>query len=271
MNALTTTTTLANGVEIPTLGFGTWQVPDGPETYDAVAEALRVGYRHIDTARAYGNEASVARAIADSGIPSEEIFVTTKIPAQLKTYDEAVESIRLSLERLGRIDLLLIHAPWPWDAIGSDHTEGNAEVWRAMEEAYERGELRAIGVSNFEVEHLTTLLGTAKVVPHANQIRFFPGSTQPGVTSFCQDRGIVVEAYSPLATGKALGSAELATVAERYGRTVAQLCIRYVLQKGTVALPKTTTPSRIAENADVDFEISAVDMAYLDGLEDPTA
>lgn len=270
MSTFTTTTTLANGVEIPTLGLGTWQVPDGPETYDAVAEALRVGYRHIDTARAYGNEASVARAIADSGIPSEEIFVTTKIPAQLKTYDEAVESIRLSLDKLGRIDLMLIHAPWPWDAIGSDHTEGNAEVWRAMEEAYERGELRAIGVSNFEVEHLTALLGTAKVTPHANQIRFFPGHAQASVSSFCADRGIVVEAYSPLATGALLESRELAAVAERYGRTVAQLSIRYVLQKGAVALPKTTTPSRMVENADVDFEISATDMAYLDGLADPT-
>jgi len=271
MSTFTTTTTFTNGVEIPTLGLGTWQVPDGPATYDAVAEALRVGYRHIDTARAYGNEASVARAIADSGLAPEDVFVTTKIPAQLKTYDEAVESIRLSLDKLGRIDLMLIHAPWPWDAIGSDHTAGNAEVWRAMEEAYARGELRAIGVSNFEVSHLAALLETATVVPHANQVRYFPGHAQAETSAFCAEHGIVVEAYSPLATGALLGSSELATVAERYGRTVAQLSIRYVLQKGAVALPKTTTPSRMVENADVDFEISAEDMAYLDGLADPTA
>jgi diketogulonate reductase-like aldo/keto reductase len=265
--------TLANGDQIPSVGFGTWQIPDGSAAYDAVAAALAAGYRHIDTARAYGNEASVGRAIADSGIPRAEIFLTTKLPAEVKSYDGAAASFEQSLAALGTeyVDLYLIHAPWPWSAIGTDHRAGNAQAWRAMEEIHDAGRARAIGVSNFTVADLTALLDGARVTPQVNQIRFFIGHTQPEVTAYCQANGIIVEGYSPLATGAILGNAEVLAVAQRYGRSVAQLCIRYVLQKGALPLPKTTTPARMSENAAIDFEISAADMAFLDSLTDTTA
>ncbi|MGV8964705.1 MAG: aldo/keto reductase [Cellulomonas sp.] len=265
--------TLANGDRIPAIGFGTWQIPGGDAAYDAVAAALVAGYRHLDTARAYGNEASVGRAIADSGIPRAEIFLTTKLPAEVKTYAGAAASFEESITALGtdHVDLYLIHAPWPWSAIGTDHRAGNAEAWRAMEEIHDAGRARAIGVSNFNVADLTALRSGARLVPQVNQIRFFIGHTQPEVTEYCQANGIIVEGYSPLATGAILDNPEVLAVTQRYGRSVAQLCIRYVLQKGALPLPKTTNPSRMRENADIDFEISTEDMTFLDGLTDTTA
>jgi len=264
--------TLANGDHIPTIGFGTWQIPDGDAAYDAVAAALAAGYRHIDTARAYDNEASVGRAIADSGIPRAEIFLTTKLPAEVKSYAGAVTSFEETITALGMdyVDLYLIHAPWPWSAIGTDCRAGNAEVWRAMEQIHDAGRARAIGVSNFKVADLTALLSGARLSPQVNQIRFFIGHTQPEVTAYCQANGMVVEGYSPLATGSILGNAEVFGIAQKYGRSVAQLCIRYVLQKGVLPLPKTTNPSRMSENVDIDFEISAEDITLLDGLTDTT-
>ncbi|MFD1713754.1 aldo/keto reductase [Amnibacterium flavum] len=270
MTALSEHFTLANGVEIPKLGFGTWQIPDGDDAYDAVAAALAAGYRHIDTARGYGNEGSVGRAIADSGIPRDEIFITTKLPAEIKDYDGAVASFEESIAALGtdHVDLYLIHAPWPWSEMGADYAAGNAEVWRAMEEFYEAGRARTIGVSNFVVSDLEKLASASRLAPQANQIKFYIGSTQAEVTDYCQANGILVEGYSPLATGAILDNPEVKAIADRYGRTVAQLSIRYVLQKDVLPLPKTTTPSRMAENADVDFEISVDDMGVLDGLTD---
>jgi len=267
---LTSRLTLANGVQIPSIGFGTWQIPDGSTAYDAVAAALAAGYRHIDTARAYGNEASVGRAIADSGLARDEVFLTTKLPAEIKSYDQAHASFEASLSALGmdHVDLYLIHAPWPWSEIGADHRAGNAEAWRAMEEIYEAGQARAIGVSNFVVADLEALIGSSRLVPQVNQIKFHVGNTQAAVTAYCQEAGILVEGYSPLATGSILGSTDIAEIAQKYGRSVAQLCIRYVLAKGVLPLPKTTTPSRMAENADIDFEISADDLTFLDGLTD---
>lgn len=272
-HALTDRFTLANGVEIPQVGFGTWQIPDGPQTYDSVAAALAAGYRHIDTAQAYGNEASVGRAVRDSGIPRDEIFVTTKLPAEIKDAEEARRRFARSRDDLdlGAIDLYLIHAPWPWTEIGRDCREGNIAVWRVFEELYASGAVRSIGVSNFEVDDLESLTAATDVVPHANQIRWFVGHTQPGVTAWCREHDVLVEAYSPLATGGLLEDEQLRSLAEKYDRTVAQLSIRYVLQRGALPLPKTTTPSRITENADVDFEISADDMAALDAMDDPTA
>lgn len=268
MPALTDTFTLADGSTIPTIGFGTWQIPDGTAAYDAVAAALAAGYRHIDTARAYGNEASVARAIADSGIARDELYVTTKLPAEVKTYEGALASFEVTMAALGMdyVDLYLIHAPWPWREAGADYAAGNAEAWRAMVEILATGRVRSIGVSNFTVSDLEKLLATTDTKPQVNQIKYFIGNTQNAVTEYCQANGILVEAYSPLATGAILDDAELQAVADRYGRTVAQVCIRYALQKGTLPLPKTTTPSRMAENADVDFELSADDMALLDAI-----
>ena len=269
MPALTDTFTLSNGVAIPKIGFGTWQIAEGSQTYDSVRTALDAGYRHIDTARAYGNEASVGRAVRDSGIPREDIFITTKCPAEVKDEDGARHAFERStaLLDLGPIDLYLIHAPWPWTAIGSDHRAGNIEVWKVFEELYEEGRTRSIGVSNFEVADLESLLGAADVVPHANQIRWFVGNTQRETTAFCGERDILVEGYSPLATGRLIGNRDIAGIAEKYGRSVAQVSIRYLLEKDILPLPKSTTPGRIRENADVDFELSAEDVAALDALD----
>jgi diketogulonate reductase-like aldo/keto reductase len=259
---------LSNGVPVPRLGFGTWQIPEGEAAYDATAEALRLGYRHLDTARAYGNEASVGRAVRDSGIPREEVFVTTKLPAEVKSHALAVEAFEASAKALdlGWVDLYLIHAPWPWTEIGKDCTAGNVEVWKHMEDLYASGACRSIGVSNFNPKDLEALRSATDVTPHANQIAWFVGNPQRSTTAYCHDAGILVEGYSPLATGRILRNPEVQAVASKYGKTVAQLCIRYLLEHDVLPLPKSTTPSRIAENADVDWVIEAEDVAYLDRL-----
>lgn len=269
MAALTDTFTMSNGVAIHRIGFGTWQIPDGREAYDSVRAALDAGYRHIDTALAYGNEASVGRAVRDSGIAREELFLTTKCPAEVKTAAGARDAFERSFAALdlGPVDLYLIHAPWPWDAVGSDHREGNIEVWKVFEELYDAGRARSIGVSNFDVADLESLASATDVVPHANQIRWFVGSTRPETTAYCQEQGILVEGYSPLATGRLIGDRDIARIAGKYGRTVAQVSIRYLLQRDVLPLPKSTTPSRIAENADVDFELAEEDLAALDALD----
>ena len=269
MPALTDTFTLSNGVRIPQIGFGTWQIPDGPQTYDSVRAALEAGYRHIDTARAYGNEESVGRAVRDSGIHRDEIFITTKCPAEVKDAAGARHAFERShaLLDLGHVDLYLIHAPWPWTAIGSDHRAGNIEIWKVFEELYDADKARSIGVSNFVVNDLEDLIGATDVVPHANQIRWFVGHTQPQTTAFCQQHDIRVQGYSPLATGALIRNRDIAAIAEKYGKSVAQVSIRYLLQRDILPLPKSTTPSRIVENADVDFELSAEDVAALDMLD----
>ncbi len=264
MSVLNEYFTLTNGVQIHKVAFGTWQIPDGADAYDAVSHALKVGYRHIDTARAYGNEASVGRAVRDSGIPRDEIFVTTKLPADIKDYDAAKASFEesSSLLDLGHVDLYLVH--WP----GDDKAKGNGDNWRAMEELHEAGRIRSIGVSNFEISDLESLNKTAKIRPMVNQIRWYVGSTQDELTAYCKANGILVEGYSPLATGAILENSELGPIAEKYGKSVAQICLRYLLERDILPLPKSVTPSRIAENAELDFTISAEDLTYLDGLED---
>lgn len=276
MPALTDTFTIAGDVAIPKIGFGTWQIPDGPEAYDSVRTALDAGYRHIDTALAYGNEESVGRAVRDSGIDRGEIFITTKLPAEIKDAAGARSAFEKSQKGLdlGVVDLYLIHAPWPWNAIGTDHTAGNIEVWKVFEELFADGRTRSIGVSNFSVDDLEQLTAATEVVPHANQIRWFVGNTQDDVTAWCQQRDVLVEGYSPLATGQLLdggpsrasGGSTLDDIAQRVGHTPAQVAIRYLLEKGVLPLPKSVTPKRIAENAEVDFTLDAEAIAALDAL-----
>ena len=270
MSALTQTLTLANGDQIPTVGFGTWLLAEGDECYDAVAEALRVGYRHVDTARAYHNEASVGRAVRDSGIARDELYITSKLPAEAKSYSRAVEEFETTMAEIGldHLDLYLIHAPWPWDEIGKDCREENKQVWKAMEEFLASGRVRAIGVSNFDPEDLASLLPACTVKPMVNQIRWFIGLDPSATVAVCEANGMVVEAYSPFAHGLIVNHPEIAEIAARYGASGPQLCIRYLLQLGAVVLPKATSPSHIQANAELDFEISDADMDVLGAMRD---
>ncbi len=268
MTALQEQFTLSNGLRMPKIGFGTWQITDASEAYASTASALACGYRHIDTARVYGNEDSVGRAVRDSGIPRSEIFITSKLPAEVKNLDEALASFETTIATIGLdyLDCYLIHAPWPWHDIGRDCAAGNKAIWKAFEAIYRSGRAKAIGVSNFNVSDLEAILDGCSIGPMVNQIRYFIGNTQEEVVDFCRTADIQVTAYSPLATGKILHHPDIRSVAERYGKSVAQLSIRYVIQKGVGPLPKSTHPQRIRENADVDFEISSADMAVLDAL-----
>lgn len=265
---LNETYTLANDVAIPKLGLGTWFIDDSAVA-QAVRDAVAAGYRNIDSAQAYGNERGVGEGVRTCGIARTELFVATKLAAEIKDYDDAVASIDGSLATLGLdyIDLMLIHSPQPWhDFRGGNYGEGNRAAWRALEDAYKAGKLRAIGVSNFEQGDLENLLETSTVTPHVNQLLVHVGNTPAELIAYCESRGILVEAYSPIAHGEILKSADVAAMAERYAVTVPQLCIRYTLQLGTVSLPKTANPSHMRDNAAVDFVISEEDMAVLQGM-----
>jgi diketogulonate reductase-like aldo/keto reductase len=259
---------LNNGVIIPSIGFGTWQIPAGESAYNAVSYALSNGYRHIDTAFNYGNEQSVGKAIKDCGIMRSKIFVTSKLPADIKTYIETLGSFDNTMTNLNLdyIDLYLIHAPWPWNRKGYDFNKENIEVWKAMEEIYKSGRCRAIGVSNFEIPDMVAILDNCTIKPMVNQIRYFIGNTQHELVHFCQQNNILIEGYSPLATGAILANKKVASIAEKYNTTLPKICIRYVLQKGVVPLPKSTNPAHIKQNLDVNFEIALADMEYLDSL-----
>ena len=263
---------LYNGVKIPKVGFGTWQTPDGDVCYDATLAALKAGYRHIDTALVYGNEESVGRAIKDSGIPREELFITTKCPAEIKTYDGAMKSFETSMNNLGLdyLDLYLIHAPWPWTNVGLDCTKGNIDVWRAFIKLYNAKKIRSIGVSNFHPENIEPLIKETGVKPMVNQIRFFLGNTQPKVYDYCQKENILVQAYSPLATGKMLDNDVLVHIAKKYNVSPAKICLRYCIDKNTNPLPKSVHEERIIDNLKLDFVISKEDMKVLDSIHDST-
>ncbi|MGN1103556.1 MAG: aldo/keto reductase [Candidatus Coproplasma sp.] len=265
---ITETYTLSNGVKIPKVGFGTWQSKNGEEAYNSVKWALEAGYRHIDTAYVYENEESVGKAIADSAIAREDIFIVTKLPAEIKTYQGAMDHFESSLKSLGvdYLDLYLIHAPWPWSDIGRDCTEGNIEVWKAFCELYKSGKVRAIGVSNFHPENIEPLIKATGVKPMVNQIRYFIGNTQDKICEYCEREGILIEAYSPLATGELVNNGTLNAIADKYGKSIAKICLRYCLQKGTLPLPKSTHRDRIYDNTDLEFVISDEDMAFLDSL-----
>ncbi len=260
---------LSNDVKIPKVGFGTWQIPNGADTYDAVAKALKAGYRHIDTAEGYRNEESVGKAIKDSGIPREEIFITTKLESHIKEFDQTLAAFDASIKALGvdYIDLFLIHAPWPWSNMGQDCSEGNVQAFKAMEQLYYEGRVRAIGVSNFSPSDLDYILTHCDTIPHVNQIGFFIGHTEEETVRYCQQKGILIEAYSPLAIGHLLKDETVGQMAKQYQVSPAQLAIRYCLEKQTLPLPKSVHEERIIENANLDFTIDAEDLAILDQLE----
>ncbi|KFI62092.1 aldo/keto reductase [Bifidobacterium cuniculi] len=269
---LSETYTLNNGVEIPRLGLGTWLIPDN-KAADAVTSAIDLGYRMIDTAQAYGNEAGVGEGVRSSGIARDQLFVTTKIDASHKSYDSAAQSIdeSLQLAKFDYFDMIIIHCPQPWDQFrGEDrYFEQNVEVWRALEDAYQAGKVRAIGVSNFLADDLQNILDHATVKPAVNQVLCHAGNVPFGLIDTCRQADVLVEAYSPVAHGAALGNGLLVELAEKYGVSVAQLCIRYVLQLGCVALPKTANPQHMAQNADVaGFEISHEDMERIKRMPD---
>lgn len=259
---------LNNGIRIPKLGFGTWQIPED-QVAVPVIQAVKAGYRHIDTAAAYGNEKGVGAGIRDCGVAREELFITTKIPAEVKSYEGAKEIIAASLTNLSLdyIDLMLIHAPKPWSEMGDPdsyrYTKENVEVYRALEEAYEAGRLRAIGVSNFNEADLDNLLAHCRVKPAVNQIQVNIAYTQYPLVQYCQEKDILVMAYSPSATGRMLHNAVALQMADKYQVSVAQLCIRFDLQLGTAPIPKTTHEAYMIQNAQVDFEISEEDMQIL--------
>jgi diketogulonate reductase-like aldo/keto reductase len=270
MTILNDTYTLANGITIPKLGLGTWFIDDD-QAAGAVRAAIEIGYRNIDTAQAYGNERGVGEGVRTSGVSREELFVSTKLAAEIKDYDGAVAAIDESLAKLdiGYIDLMLIHAPQPWDDFrGGDYAEGNRQAWRALEEAHEAGKIRAIGVSNFLQSDLENILEHGTVTPHVNQLLVHAGNTPSELITFCQSQGILVEAYSPIAHGEILDNTQVQAMAQKYGVSVPQLCIRYTLQLGTVSLPKTANPDHMRSNAQVDFEISEADMDVLKDLHD---
>ena len=271
MTALTDTYTLANGLDIPKLGFGTWLI-DNDDAARAVRDAIEVGYRHIDTAQAYGNEQGVGEGIRTSGVDRDEVFVATKLAAEIKTHDDAVAAIDESLEKLGleHVDLLLIHSPQPWAEFGSDdrHVAGNREAWRALEDAYEAGKVRAIGLSNFQIDDIDNILDASRVDPMVNQILAHIGNTPTELIEHSTESDMLVEGYSPFAHGKLLGREDLAEIADRYGVSVPRLAVRYVLQLGLLPLPKSTNPDHMRSNADVDFEISEDDMQTLQAIDE---
>ena len=259
---------LLNGIEIPCIGFGTWQTPDGETAVTAVKAAIEAGYRHIDTAAAYGNEESVGKAIRESGIPRAELFITSKVWNTDRGYESTLQAFEKTLERLGTdyLDLYLIH--WPANSTQfEDWAQINLETWRAMTDLYKAGRIRAIGVSNFLPKHLEPLMET-EVKPMVNQIEYHPGQMQEETVSYCKENGILIEAWSPLGTGKMLSNETLMAIAEKYHKSVAHLCIRWCMQNGTLPLPKSITPSRIADNLEVfDFEISEEDMKTINQME----
>lgn len=249
------------------MALGTWFIADD-KAAEAVREAVKIGYRHFDTAQAYGNERGVGEGVRTAGIPREEIFVTSKVAAENKSYESAAASIDESLEKLGLgyIDLMIIHSPQPWKEVNQSDNRyfaENREVWRALTDAYKAGKVKAIGISNFLQEDIDNIYDWAEVKPMVNQILCHVSNSPLDLIDYCQKKDIVVEAYSPMGHGEIMKQPELAEMAKKYGVTVAQLCIRYDIQLGTVVLPKTANPEHMKTNADVDFVISDEDMETL--------
>jgi len=272
MHTITETFTLNNGLKMPKVGFGTWQTKPGKETYDAVSNALKAGYRFIDTAKAYQNEQSVGEALADADVDRHDVFVQTKLPGETKTYEGTLADFDSSLKALNLdyVDSYIIHAPWPWAQMGSNHDAENREVWRAMQDIYASGRAKAIGVSNFnsaDLENLLTWDGMT-VKPAVDQIQYYVGHTQATIVETAKANQIVVQAYSPLATGGLLSSPELERVADQYHVSVPQLALRFIIQNGVAPLPKARAMAHVEAHTQLDFEISDADMTMLNRLTD---
>ena len=257
---------LLNGNMVPALAYGTWLIKN-ENAANCVKMALEAGYRHIDTAQAYGNEEGVGIGMRESGLKREEIYLTTKVMAELKTYKKAKKSIDDSLKRLGvdYIDLILIHCPQPWVLFRGKRRffKENIEVWRALEEAYKEGKVKAIGVSNFLIDDLENIMNNCEIKPMVNQILCHIGNTPMDVIKFCQENNIVVESYSPIAHGAALNNPAIKAMADKYHVSIAQLCIQYTLQLDTISIPKASSKEHIEDNAKLDFEICEEDMIEL--------
>ena len=262
--------TLANGVNIPKLGLGTWFI-DNANAAKVVRDAAEVGYRHIDTAQAYGNETGVGEGIRSCGVPREQMFVTSKLAAEVKSFGEAATAIDESLATTGLdyLDMMIIHSPQPWDEFGGDdrYVEGNREAWQALEAAYDAKKLRAIGLSNFRATDIDNILVACDVTPMVNQILVHIGNTPSDLIAYSQQQGMLVEAYSPMAHGELFKNAQVRQMAERYGVSLAQLSIRYTLQLDLLPLPKTANPDHMRTNASVDFEIADDDLEVLKNIE----
>ncbi len=261
---------LESGVHLPKLGLGTWFIDDD-KAAEAVRTAVRLGYRFIDTAQAYGNERGVGEGVRTCGIPRGELFIASKVAAELKTYEDAARSINETLEKMGLdyLDQMIIHSPQPWTEfrVEKRYFEENKAVWRALEDAQAAGKVRVIGVSNFLQDDLEHLLADCRVKPAVNQILLHISNTDLELLEFCKALGIQLEAYSPIAHGEALKNPAIAELAGKYGVSAAQLCIRYVIQLGAAALPKTANPEHMKHNAEVDFVISEEDMEALKHME----
>lgn len=262
---------LSNGVTVPQLALGTWLIDDGIVA-KAVKDAIAIGYRHIDTAQAYGNERGVGEGVRTCGIPREQIFVTSKVAAEHKDYRSAADGIDETLRKMGLdyLDMMIIHSPQPWMEVNQSdnrYVEGNREAWRALEDAYRAGKLRAIGVSNFLKEDVDSLWEAAEIKPMVNQVLCHISNTPLELIEYCRSKGVVMEAYSPVAHGEAMKIPAIAEMAKKYGVSVPQLCIRYDIQLGMIVLPKTANPAHMKSNAEVDFEISNEDMEILKRVE----
>ena len=262
---------LNNGVKIPALGLGTWLLND-EQTEQAVIDAISLGYRHIDTAQAYGNEKGVGEGVRKSGVDRQELFITTKVAAEEKTYEGAAASIDESLRKTGLdyFDLMIIHSPQPWKEVNQlddRYFEGNIQAWKALEAAYKAGKVRAIGVSNFLREDLENLLENTEIKPMVNQVLCHIGNTPLELIEFCQSKEIKVEAYSPIGHGAILNRKDVKAIATKYDVSVAQLSLKYALQLGIVVIPKTSNPDHMKNNAEFDFEISDADMETLKAIE----
>lgn len=265
------TVKLVNGVEVPRLALGTWLIDDD-KAADAVRAAIKLGYRHIDTAQAYGNEKGVGEGVRASGVDRKEIFINSKVAAEHKTYEEAAAGINKTLATMGLdyIDMMIIHSPQPWTEVNQSdnrYIEGNREAWRALEDAYKVGRIRAIGVSNFIREDIDNLWEGCEIKPMVNQVLCHISNTPLDLIEYCQSKGIIMEAYSPVAHGEAMKNEKIAEMADKYGVSIPQLCIRYDIQLGMVVLPKTANPEHMKTNADVDFVISDEDMELLKNVE----
>lgn len=258
---------LNNGKDIPMVGLGTWLI-NNDKVDQVIKDAVSLGYRHIDTAQAYENEEGIGRGIKDCGVAREELFITSKIRAEYKTYEEAKSSIDESLKKLGLdyIDLMIIHAPTPWNEFretDKNYFKENLEVWKALEDAYDEGKVKAIGVSNFHIEDLDNIINNCRIKPMVNQVLSHVGQTPFDLIDYCNKNNIVVEAYSPIAHGEAYRIKEVENISKKNNKSFAQVCLKYQLQLGLVVLPKASGFVHLKENIDLDFELSEQEMNIL--------